>query len=216
VLSLITLDLELPGMHGWELLRRLREDGEGAHPPVVIIAGVTDATEALNHGAAAGLQKPIGRAQLKSTLHQLGLQPAPDRSHNVLVVDDDPVAVEMIAAFLPAPDYVVMRAYSGNDALVMVQRKRPDLILLDLTMPGMNGFEVVAALHRNPETAHIPIVVVTARQITAADLAALGRIPGPPVQIVEKAGFDRTRFIEQVRRALHPAETPGASPWPSS
>ncbi|RZI68858.1 MAG: response regulator [Variovorax sp.] len=215
-LSLITLDLELPGMHGWELLKRLREDAAVSHPPVVIIAGVADATEALNHGAAAGLQKPIGRAQLKATLHRLGLHPAPGRVYNVLVVDDDPVAVEMIAAFLTHPDYAVTRAYSGADALATVQRARPDLILLDLTMPDMDGFEVVAALHRDPDTAHIPIVVVTARQITAADRAALERIPGPPVEIVEKAGFDRTRFIEQVRRALHPAETHGGASWPLS
>ncbi|WP_219212158.1 hybrid sensor histidine kinase/response regulator [Variovorax boronicumulans] len=216
VLSLITLDLELPGMHGWELLRRLREDPGAVHPPVVIIAGVADANEALHRGAAAGLQKPIGRAQLKSTLQQLGLQPVPGRAHTVLVVDDDHHAVEMIASFLPAPDYAVVRAYNGTEALVMAQRSHPDLILLDLSMPVMDGFEVVAALHRNPDTARIPIVVVTARQISASDRAALQRIPGKTVEIVEKAGFDRTRFIEQVRRALQPAEHHGASAWPSS
>ncbi|MDM0087098.1 MULTISPECIES: PAS domain-containing hybrid sensor histidine kinase/response regulator [unclassified Variovorax] len=218
-LSLITLDLELPGMHGWELLRRLRSDAEAAgtaHPPVVIIAGVADASEAIHRGAAAGLQKPIGRAQLKSTLQQLGLQPAPGRAHTVLVVDDDPHAVEMIAAFLPAPDYAVLRAGNGTEALVMAQHSRPDLILLDLSMPVMDGFELVAALHRHPDTARIPIVVVTARQVSASDRAALQQMSGRAVEIVEKAGFDRHRFIEQVRRALRPAEAPGASAWPSS
>ena len=218
-LSLITLDLELPGMHGWELLRRLRADAEAAgaaHPPVVIIAGVADANEAIHRGAAAGLQKPIGRAQLKSTLQHLGLQPVSGRAHAVLVVDDDHEAVEMIAGFLPAPDYAVARAYSGADALRMVQRSRPDLILLDLSMPLMDGFEVVAALHRNPDTARIPIVVVTARRVTATDRAALQRTPGGVVEIIEKAGFDRSRFIEQVRRALRPADPYGASAWPSS
>jgi CheY-like chemotaxis protein len=201
-LSLITLDLELPGMHGWEFLQRLREHSALADLPVVIIAGVADTNDALNHGASAGLQKPVSRAELKATLKNLGLQPGPDRIHTVLVVDDDKEAVEMIAGFLPEPAYKVVRAYSGTDALALVQRVRPDLILLDLTMPVMDGFEVVAALHRNPDTAHIPIVVVTARQITATDRAALHRIPGRTVEIVEKAGFDRVRFIEQVRRAL--------------
>jgi PAS domain S-box-containing protein len=216
VWSLITLDLELPGMHGWELLRRLREDPAAAYPPVVVIAGVADTNEALHRGAAAGLQKPIGRAQLKSTLQQLGLQPAPGRAYTVLVVDDDPDAVEMIASFLPAPDYAVARACNGTEALVMAQRSRPDLILLDLSMPVMDGFEVVAALHRNPDTARIPIVVVTARQISASDRATLQHLSGRSVEIVEKAGFDRNRFIEQVRRALRPVEPPGASAWPSS
>ncbi|MEZ2299273.1 response regulator [Variovorax sp. RCC_210] len=201
-LSLITLDLELPGMHGWEFLQRLREQTAMARLPVVVISGVADTNEALNHGASAGLQKPVSRAQLKSTLQSLGLQPGTGRTHTVLVVYDDKDTVEMIASFLPGPAYAVVRAYSGADALELAQRVRPDLILLDLTMPLMGGFEVVAALHRNPETGHIPIVVVTARQITQADRATLDSIPGRPVEVVEKAGFDRFRFIEQVRRAL--------------
>jgi PAS domain S-box-containing protein len=201
-LSLVTLDLELPGMHGWEFLQRLREHASLANVPVVIIAGLADTNDALNHGASAGLQKPLSRAQLKSTLRNLGLDPETRRVHTVLVVDDDKDAVELIARVLPAPDYNVVRAYSGTEALAMVKQVRPDLILLDLTMPVMDGFEVVAALQRDPETAHIPIVVVTARDITASDRVTLQRIPGQAVDIVEKSGFDRVRFIEQVRRAL--------------
>ena len=201
-LSLVTLDLELPGMHGWEFLQRLREHSSLANVPVVIIAGLADTNDALNHGASAGLQKPLTRAQFKSTLRNLGLDAEAKRVHTVLVVDDDKNAVEMIARVLPAPEYHVVRAYSGAEALALVRQVDPDLILLDLSMPVMDGFEVVAALHRDPETAHIPIVVVTARQVTASDRAALQRIPGQTVDIVEKSGFDRVGFVEQVRRAL--------------
>ena len=116
-LSLITLDLQLPGIDGWEFLQRIRESGTLAHVPVVIIAGVADSNLALTRGAAAVLQKPISRAQLKASLANLGLHPAPEHTHTVLVVDDDPKAVEVIAAFLPAPAYAVVRAYGGSEAI---------------------------------------------------------------------------------------------------
>ncbi len=101
-------------------------------------------------GASAVLQKPISRAQLKMSLTNLGLQPKPDETHTVLVVDDDPKAVEVIAAFLPPPAYTVVRAYGGAEAIALAQRIAPDLILLDLMMPGVNGFDVVEALKRDP------------------------------------------------------------------
>ena len=112
----------------------------------------------------------------------------------------------MIAAFLPAPAYAVVRAYGGSEAITLARRVRPDLILLDLMMPEVNGFDVVEALRHNADTARIPIVVVTAKQITAQDRAALNRDPDKVIHIVEKAGFNKLRFIAEVRRALQPLE----------
>jgi signal transduction histidine kinase/CheY-like chemotaxis protein len=204
-LSLITLDIELPGMDGWEFLSQLRESTTLAHVPVVIVAGLADNNMALAGGAAAVLQKPISRAQLKASLAKLGLHPTDANTHTVLVVDDDPKAVEVIAAFLPAPAYAVVRAYGGTEALTLAQRLKPNLILLDLMMPEVSGFDVVEALRRNPDTARIPILVVTAKQITALDRAALnGSAAGSVIQIVEKAGFNRDSFLAEVRRALVP------------
>jgi CheY-like chemotaxis protein len=189
-------------MDGWEFLLRIRDLTSLANVPVVIIAGVVDSNMALLGGAAAFLQKPISRSQLQSSLASLGLHAVRDQTRTVLVVDDDPKAVEMIAAFLPTPEYAVVRAYGGTEAVVLAQRLRPDLILLDLMMPGVSGFDVVEALQRNSETARIPILVVTAKQITALDRAALNHDPANVVQIVEKAGFNRQAFIAEVRRAL--------------
>jgi CheY-like chemotaxis protein len=120
------------------------------------------------------------------------------------VVDDDPKAVEVIAAFLPTPAYAVVRAYGGAEAITLAQSLHPDLILLDLMMPEVNGFDVVEALQRNPATAHIAILVVTAKTITEMDRAALSNNPDQVINIVEKAGFSQVRFISEVRRALLP------------
>jgi PAS domain S-box-containing protein len=201
-LSLITLDIQLPGIDGWEFLFRLRDSIDLSHVPVVIIAGVIDSNMALTRGAAGILQKPIGRSQLKNCLEDLGLRPAQEHTHTILVVDDDPKAVEIIAAFLPSPEYVVLRAYGGSEAITLAQRMRPDLILLDLMMPEVGGFDVVEALQRNNETAKIPVLVVTAKQVTAMDRVALNCNPDKLIRIVEKAGFNRSQFVNEVRRSL--------------
>jgi PAS domain S-box-containing protein len=203
-LNLITLDIQLPGIDGWEFLRRIGESGKQAHVPVLIISGAAESNLALARGAAAVLQKPITRLQLKTSLANLGLHPVKGRTHTVLVVDDDPKAVEMIAKFLPTPEYAVVRAYSGSEAIILAQRLRPDLIILDLMMPEVNGFDVVKALQRNSDTAGIQVLVVTAKAVTAHDRAALGSAPGKVIRIVEKAGFSNEHFVAEIRRALQP------------
>ncbi|MET0893957.1 MAG: response regulator [Pseudoxanthomonas sp.] len=203
-LSLITLDLQLPGIDGWEFLARIRHDPSLAHVPLVIISSVADTSIALTHGAAAVLQKPISRGQLKTSLAAMGLEPSPERVRTVLVVDDDPRAIDMITALLPPSAYAVVRAEGGEQAIGLAQRLRPDLILLDLMMPDVSGFDVVEALQHGPETARIPILVLTAKAITAQDRDALNAHRERAVGIVEKAGFDRAGFIAEVRRALLP------------
>jgi CheY-like chemotaxis protein len=155
--------------------------------------------------AAAGVEQPsISRAQLKTVLGNLGLEAAEEHTRTVLVVDDDPKTVEVIAALLPAPAYAVVRAYGGSEAITLAERLRPDLILLDLMMPEVNGFDVVEALKRNTDTARIPILVVTAKHVTAPDGEALNRDPDNWIHIVDKADFSRGAFIAEVRRALLP------------
>ena len=203
-LSLITLDLQLPGIDGWELLLRIRDSSALAHVPVVVIDGLADSNMALTGGAAAVLQKPVNRVQLKASLDDLGLHPAGKEVHTVLIVDDDPKAVEVLAGFLPAPAYAVVRAYGGAEAIALAQQLQPDLILLDLMMPDLSGFDVVAALQRSDVTAQIPILVVTAKEITALDRAALNSGADEGIHVVQKAGFNQARFVAEVRRALQP------------
>ncbi|MDQ3159538.1 MAG: response regulator, partial [Pseudomonadota bacterium] len=212
-LDLITLDLQLPGMGGLEFLERLGGDDRLANIPVVIVSGHTDSRIGLSGGAAAVLQKPISRMQLQTSLANLGLMENPHKTHRVLVVDDDPKAVELISAYLSTPAYDVVRAYGGSDAITLARQLHPDLILLDLMMPDVSGFEVVEALSQHPETARIPILVLTAKQVTPLDRATLNRNSENVIHIVKKAGFDRLGFMSEVRRALRNAEvTDGSNP----
>ncbi len=199
-LSLITLDIMLPDMDGWELLGRLKRMPTLKHVPVVIISIVADRTKGFALGAAAVMQKPIARQELYQSLVELGLIPRESTEPlTVLVVDDDPKAVELVAVRLGDLASSVLRAYGGREAIEIARQQLPDLLVLDLMMPEVNGFDVVAALAHQPDTARIPILVVTAKKVTTEDRATLS---GCVAAIVEKADFDRDRFRAEVRRAM--------------
>jgi CheY-like chemotaxis protein len=117
----------------------------------------------------------------------------------VLVVDDDPKAVELTAVRIVGLASTVLRAYGGREAIETARRELPDVIVLDLMMPEVTGFDVVEALKEHPDTARIPILVVTAKRVTDEDRAKLG---GHVTTIMEKANFDPDRFTAEVRRAM--------------
>jgi CheY-like chemotaxis protein len=146
------------------------------------------------------MQKPISRQELYESLLDLGLFPV-SQGHalKVLVVDDDPKAVDLITVGILDLASTVLRAYGGLEAIEAARRELPDLIVLDLMMPEVNGFDVVEALKLQPDTARIPILVVTARKITDNDRH---RLNGFVSAIMEKAEFDRDRFTAEVRRAM--------------
>jgi len=199
-LSLITLDIMLPNMDGWEFLGRLKQMPELRRIPVVIISIVADRNKGFALGAAAVMQKPISRHELYESLVELGLFGlAEDQTLKVLVVDDDPKAVELIAVRILGLAGTVLRAYNGRDAIDIARQDLPDLIVLDLMMPDVNGFDVVEALKEHPDTARIPILVVTAKRLTAADRA---KLTGYVMAIMEKADFSSDRFTTEVRRAM--------------
>jgi PAS domain S-box-containing protein len=199
-LALITLDIMLPDTDGWEFLGRIKQVPELRRVPVVIISIAADPKKGFSLGAAAVMQKPISRPELFEALGDLGLLPlSQGQTLTALVVDDDPQAVEFIAINIMTMAGTVLRAYGGREAIDVARKELPDVILLDLMMPEVSGFDVVEALNQQPETACIPVVVVTAKQITAEDRATLH---GHVTAIMEKAEFDADRFMAEVRRAL--------------
>lgn len=197
--AVIILDILLPDMDGWDFLARIKQPGSlSATVPVVIASIVSDVQRAFSLGANAMLQKPVRRDDLINALNDLGLVrtkwPA-----NVLVVDDDPKAVELLAAYLVESNYSVLRAYGGKEGIAAAQREHPDLLVLDLMMPDVNGFDVIEVLKHDPETASIPILAVTAKTLTSDDRATLN---SSIAAVLEKASFSHHRFASEVRRAL--------------
>jgi PAS domain S-box-containing protein len=199
-LSLITIDIMLPNMDGWELLTRLKQVSELRRIPVVIISIVADPSRGFSLGAAAVMQKPISRQELYDSLSELGLLPLVDgKKLTILIVDDDPAAVELMAVRVLSMSGTVIRAYNGRDAIDAARRERPDLIILDLMMPELSGFEVVSVLNEDPETAGIPVIVVTSKEVTSEDRV---RLNGYVTTIMNKGDLDPECFTDEVRRAM--------------
>ncbi|HEY0484013.1 MAG TPA: PAS domain S-box protein [Kofleriaceae bacterium] len=198
-LQLITLDIMLPNMDGWGFLARLKKVPELGRIPVVIISIVADRTKGFALGAAAVMEKPMSRQELYESLVVLGLFPvAEGQTLKVLVVDDDPKAVELIAVRFTGLASKLLRAYGGAEAIDIATRELPDLIVLDLMMPDINGFDVVEALRAHLDTARIPILVVTAQQVTPGDRTRLG----DEATLLQKGELDHDRFLAEVGRAM--------------
>ncbi|WP_162044193.1 response regulator [Undibacterium sp. YM2] len=198
--DLITLDILLPGMDGWEFLEHFKQHPLFASTPVVIISIVADRGRGLSLGAAHVMQKPIARENLTTALSVLGFCNDPSAiQKTALVVDDDPKAVKLVTAQLDTFGYKTLAALSGQEGINMAREHKPDLIVLDLMMPEINGFDVVEALKSDTVTASIPIIVLTAKQITADDRT---RLNGDVKKVMEKSEFNHGRFIGEVRRAM--------------
>jgi signal transduction histidine kinase/DNA-binding response OmpR family regulator len=177
--DLIVLDVLLPDMDGWELLAQIkRSDAALFKVPVVIVSVLDERARGFSLGMASVLQKPITRDGLMALLAAMGL-PRRRSSATVLAIDDDPKAVELVAACLAGGNFRVLRAYSGREGVEVCRREIPDLVVLDLLMPDMNGFDVIAELAAHSETASIPIVVVTGKNLSGDERRLLQFRLGP-------------------------------------
>lgn len=198
--ALIVLDILLPGMDGWDCLARLKEAPKLAETPVVIVSIVADRGKGLTLGAATVLQKPVGRDELLAAIRRTGAGAGAKGKLRVLIVDDDPKTVELIACFLAESAYTVLRASNGREGITLARQNLPDLLVLDLMMPEVNGFDVVEALRADPATSEIPILILTAKELTQADRSQLD---GMVQSILSKADFKREAFLNEVRRAIN-------------
>lgn len=197
--DLITLDLLMPGMNGWEALDRIKANPALCSVPVVIVSIIADQTKGFVLGAAQVLQKPVARKTLLNAIGELGVVSEIGQPLSVLMVGGDPQTVEMVEACFDGQNCNVIRAY-GNDAIKAAQAMRPDLVILDLIMPDISGFDIVEALKSRQDTADVPILIVTSKAITKADRK---RLNGFVMAIMEKERFSPGLFLAEVARALH-------------
>jgi signal transduction histidine kinase/ligand-binding sensor domain-containing protein/CheY-like chemotaxis protein len=193
--ALITLDLVLPGMDGWEVLKRLKADGELASTPVVIVSRVENRELGVALGADDYFLKPLDLGVFTAAIRKF-TPPDGQQGAALLVIDDDPQVHELMRARLGDAGYEVVCAESGQVGLDLARTLQPAAVILDLMMPGVNGFEVAAALHQDARTASIPIVILTAMELTAADRAQLnGRISA----ILTKGEEGQTQLLSVIR-----------------
>jgi CheY-like chemotaxis protein len=192
----ITLDVMMPGMDGWAVLSRLKADPDLAAIPVIMLTIVDDKNLGFALGASEYLSKPVDRARLLQILKKYCGARAPE---SVLIVDDDPGFRDMLRRLLEQEGWTVAEADNGRTALAELARQRPQLILLDLLMPEMNGSEFLRQLRHHQEWRTIPVVVVTAKELSEEERRELS---GPVRQILLPATYDRDEVLREVHRLL--------------
>jgi two-component system, NtrC family, sensor kinase len=189
----ITLDVMMPGLDGWAVLTALKADPAVADIPVIMLTIVDDKNLGYALGAADYLTKPIERDRLLAVLR------AHRRDHPVLVVDDDPTLRQLLRRMLEPEGYAVVEAENGRVALERLRQVLPSVILLDLMMPEMDGFEFVAEFRRHDAWRGIPIVVVTARDLSREDREQLN---GYVQKILQKGAHGRDQLLAEVRELV--------------
>ena len=197
----VVLDFEPAGEQGWKLMEALRDHPATEDIPVLFYS----LPEGQDRGAVWALDylaKPLDNSALVRALERLGLVSADESTkRTILVVDDEPQILEMHARLIEtqSPGTQVLRAANGREALAMMEREQPDLVLLDLMMPELDGFGVLKAMREREPTREVPVIVLTARALTEEDMARLNR----GVETVLKKGmFSAEETLAHITEAL--------------
>jgi len=189
----ITLDVMMPGMDGWAVLSALKADPAVADIPVIMLTIVDDRNLGYALGASDYLTKPIDRDRLVPILKKHR------RDLPVLVVDDDVVLRQLLRRMLEPEGFTVVEAENGRAALEQLRTVSPSVILLDLMMPEMDGFEFVTEFRRHESWRAIPVVVITARDLSREDRE---RLNGYVQKILQKGEHDRDALLAEVRELV--------------
>ena len=192
----ITLDVMMPDLDGWSVLAALREDAELAEIPVIMVTIMDERRRAAELGAVGYLTKPIDRLTLQRMIMRFR---APARPTRILVVEDDELQRARVREWLKGQQWIVQEATNGREALACLQNAKPDLILLDLMMPEMDGFAVVAALQKEAVWRDIPVIVITSLDLDAKDRE---RLNFGVQSVLVKDTFQPADLLDRIRRLV--------------
>ena len=191
----ITLDVMMPKMDGWAVLAALKADSELCEIPVIMLTVIEERGAAVALGASDYLLKPIKRKQLLAVLNRR----TAETTAPVLIVDDKPDQRELLRRILDHEGVEVMEAANGAEALAKVDARRPSLVLLNLMMPEMDGFQVVETLRSSPENSDIPVVAITGKSLTDEERE---RLKGWMVNTIEKRSIPEEQLFDRVRELI--------------
>ncbi|MDQ1657285.1 MAG: hypothetical protein QOD41_2368 [Cryptosporangiaceae bacterium] len=196
--DVILLDMQLPGIDGWEVLKRLGDDPRLRHIPVAIISVDDQREVALSLGATGYFVKPINHDALLDWLVLRGLIPRLDEHvSEVLVVDDDPATLAVVGEMLTRQGIKAVETADGFEGLRMAREHHFDLIISDLHMPGLDGFTLIAALYDDPETRRTPVLVLTGHDLTEDDRR---RLAGKTLGVLTKGSADAEAGLGHIAR----------------
>ena len=194
----IVLDILLPLKNGWDVLAELKAGAATTSIPVVVVSVVDDELRGFSLGAAGYLTKPVSRSELVAAVKSLSLTTkARSRRVQVLLVDDDPQARDFAVAAFEPYGFQLLTANSGREALRLIAEAHPDLVILDLMMPDVTGFDVLDAMKADPATAEIPVVILSAKDLS---LDERERLNGHVTARLDKRGLSPQQLLSELRK----------------
>ena len=197
--NIITLDIMMPTMDGWAVLSKLKEDTTVSHIPVVMLSMLDNQSLGFALGATDYLMKPVERDKLLSVLKKYYLRHGDTTISRLLVVEDDTDTRDLFKRTAEREGWHVTIAENGLVGLKALAQQVPDLILLDLMMPEMDGFQFVAEIRKNDAWKNIPIIVVTAKTL---DNREHQHLRGQVEQVIQKANFTPEQLVHEIRNIL--------------
>ena len=193
----ITLDVMMPHKDGWAVLSALKADPDVAHIPVIMVSMVDNKNMGYSLGAADYLTKPIERDRLMTILNKYRKETGnADAALSILVVDDDPTVRQLMRRILEKEGHTVIEAENGRRGLERLAKGIPSLILLDLMMPEMDGFEFVAELRKHAAWRNVPVIVVSAKHLSAEEWLQLS---GAVQKILQKGAYSMDTLLDEIR-----------------
>ena len=198
--DIITLDVFLPDINGWLVLKQLKNDPHTASIPVLIISMTNNNELGIALGAINSFTKPVKRIELVTTLQEINRKFRFEYP-KVLIVDDDENAVELLSSMIEPEDFEVIKAYSGREGLQKLFSEPPDILILDLMMPEISGFDIISSLRADVRTKDIPLIVCTSGELTEKNLEALNsELEGHLISIMKKGTFGRKELINRIKQ----------------
>ena len=194
--DVITLDVMMPEMDGWDVLSELQKNEKTKDIPIIMITMENEPNKGFTLGATDYLTKPVNWNKLVGILNNHKIM---TNSQTVLVVEDDNITQEMLKKSLESNNYKVKIANNGKEGLEYVKISKPGLIILDLMMPEMDGFEFAEKLRKNKEWIDIPVVVVTAKDLTKKDHE---RLKGNVEAIMQKGSYNKNDLMSEVNERI--------------
>jgi CheY-like chemotaxis protein/two-component sensor histidine kinase len=193
----IILDAKMPEMESWQILSLLKSDSRLIHIQIILISITQDKNRGYVMGATDYIDKPIKREQLELILEKY--QVSDKGTGLVMVVDDDKISRETTAAIIESQGWGVFKAENGQIALANLEDKKPTLIMLDLAMPVMSGFELIAHLQKNEQWHSIPVVILTALELTDKQYARLNQLVET---IFKKESYSQEELVLQIHQMI--------------
>jgi CheY-like chemotaxis protein len=192
---LVTLDVLMPDKDGWQVLQELKSDPALKEIPVVIHTVIENKALAVSLGAESYLVKPVPAEKIVSVIRKY----TGTDEGEILVVDDNEDFTNFLRNLLEKSKFTIYTAKNGIEAIDLLHRAVPRLVFLDLLMPGMDGFEVVEKMYKDERLREVPIVVLTAKEVTADERAKLNsRIKN----VVQKEGLTRETILREVNKFI--------------